>query len=126
MAMKTGLKNNVISLNYEQLKSHAQRMRRNPTDAERLLWKVLSEDKLGFRFRRQHIIGDFIVDFACLRYGLIIEIDGGYHACPEQQIQDEQRTVFLQSRGFQVIRFSNEEVLNDLDYVINSIKQQLQ
>jgi very-short-patch-repair endonuclease len=126
LAMKTGFRNNIVSPNYQFLKENARRMRAYPTDAERLLWKVISEDKLGVRFRRQHIIGDYIVDFACLRNGLIIEIDGGYHANPEQQIEDEQRTVFLQSRGFQVIRFTNEEVLNNLDYDINSIKQNLQ
>ena len=75
---------------------------------------------------RQHIIGDYIVDFVCEDDGLIIEVDGGYHSEPSQIQSDELRTQFLQSMGFRVIRFSNEEILFNIDSVIEKIELELE
>jgi len=87
-----------------------------------ILWKFLRSDQLGAHFRRQHIIGDYIADFSCLPLRLIIELDGGYHELPTQQVNDEERTKWLENKGFKVIRFSNEEVLGDIEGTIIKIK----
>lgn len=109
--------------NYGVLKANAKKNRKNPTEAESCLWHHLSKDELGVRFRRQHIIDNFIVDFACLKKKLIIEIDGGYHFEEEQQSSDEARTAILGKMGFKVIRFTNEEVLFDIENTISKIKE---
>lgn len=74
---------------------------------------------------RQHIIGDYIVDFVCEDKGLILEIDGAYHNEPRQEESDKLRTLFLESMGFHVIRFTNEEVLENIESVIDRIKENL-
>ena len=96
------------------------------TEAESVLWKHLKGRSLGHSFLRQHIIGDYIVDFLCKDDGLIIEIDGAYHSEPSQMIVDEQRSAFLQSKGFRVIRFSNDEVLFGIDQVLQTIEKELE
>ena len=78
---------------------------------------------MGYRFRRQHPIGDYIPDFVCLPKRLVIEIDGGYHFIGNQQINDQERTHYLNLHGFDVIRFSNEEILGDTDNVIMKIQK---
>ena len=103
----------------------AKEMRNNMTDAEKLLWEALGAKNTGDKFRRQHIIGDFIADFVCLPKRLIIEVDGGYHNDDTQQSLDEQRTKILNHLGFEVIRFTNEEVLGNLDGVVNQIEEKL-
>lgn len=108
--------------NYDLLKANARNYRKNPTEAESCLWHYLSKDELGVRFRRQHVVGNFIVDFACLKKKLIIEVDGGYHFEEEQQISDEARTAIFEDMGFRVIRFTNEEVLFDTENTILRIK----
>ena len=110
---------------YHILREHAAYNRNNPTEAEALLWNYLSADGLGVTFKRQHIIGDFIVDFVCLTSKLIIELDGGYHQLEQQQISDAQRTEWLENRGFKVIRFTNEELFNGLDKVLDEIKDNI-
>jgi len=75
---------------------------------------------------RQHIIGDYIVDFVALEVGLIIEVDGAYHSERQQEEDDERRTRELKTMGFEVIRFTNEEVLYDTNKVIEDIIQKLQ
>ena len=111
------------SLDYKLLLDNARRQRENPTEAEALMWKYLSGDKLGEHFRRQHPIDNYIADFVCLRKQLIIEIDGGYHEDIDQQKRDDFRTRELAKKGFQVIRFTNEEVLADTDRVVSDISQ---
>lgn len=96
---------------YVQLKEHAEHMRKNPTEAETVLWEMLRGKNLGDKFRRQYVIGDYIADFVCLEKQLVIEVDGEYHSDPEQQEKDRWRTNFLQSKGFSVLRFTNNEVL---------------
>lgn len=112
---------------YNLLKEKAKEMRNKPTDAEKMLWNVLSNKKVdGFKFRRQHIIGEYIVDFVCLDKRLIIEVDGSIHKLPEQKAHDETRTDWLQSKGFKVIRISNNQILTDLFTTTEFIRKELQ
>jgi len=114
-------------LNYGLLLDYSKKMRNKPTEAERLLWNVLSNKKLdGYKFRRQHIIGNYIVDFICLKTNLIIEIDGSIHQLPENKTSDKERTKWLEHEGYRVIRFTNTEVLSNLDKVLEEIKQELE
>ena len=100
-----------VSGNYLLLQDKAKEMRNNPTPAEAVLWKCLKNKELGIKFRRQHIIDEFIVDFVNLETVLIIEVDGGYHNKEDQKISDQERTEILERKGFKIIRFLNEEVL---------------
>lgn len=110
---------------YVLLKEFAKKNRENMTLAEQVLWEELKKNQTGHRFLRQHIIGDYIVDFLCKDDGLIVEVDGGYHAEREQQEDDALRTQFLESMGFRVIRFTNEEVLYDTENTIQEIENKL-
>ena len=110
---------------YMILKANARKNRRGTTDAEAVLWEYLKCYKRTFHFRRQHMIGDYIVDFACLSNGLVIEVDGEYHFTEEQQMLDNIRTEYLESKGFHVIRFTNQQVLNDINAVKASIEEYL-
>lgn len=98
---------------YGVLKAFAAENRRHMTGAEQMLWKTLSHNPYKIKFRRQHIIGDFIVDFVCLQCRLVIEIDGAYHAERDQQYLDELRTKDLKEMGYNVIRFDNDDVFKD-------------
>ena len=122
MCIKGSVRHSADVMEYPLLWAFAKENRNNPTEAESLLWFYLSNKQLGVRFRRQHIIGQYIADFACLEKMLIIELDGGYHSLPEQQISDGQRTANLQERGYRVIRFTNEELFNGIDLVLTKIK----
>ena len=107
---------------YEILRAFARENRKNATLAEDFLWEHLRDNALGVKFLRQHIIGDYIADFLSRKGNLIIEVDGGYHAERQQQEDDTIRGRWLESMGFHVLRFSNEEVLYDTDSVIQQIK----
>ncbi|MBO4905609.1 MAG: endonuclease domain-containing protein [Bacteroidaceae bacterium] len=111
---------------YDLLKEFARINRQNPTFAEQILWQYLRDQALGTKFFRQYIIADYIVDFVSLQHQLVIEVDGAYHSEFEQMEYDELRTQHLESFGFFVIRFSNEQVQNDMPSVIDSIKSKLQ
>jgi 5-methyltetrahydrofolate--homocysteine methyltransferase len=107
---------------YPLLKEYAIKHRFNPTQSEEVIWNFLKSKKLeGFKFRRQHIIGNYITDFVCLRRMLVIEIDGLIHQLPENKDSDEARTLFLNWKGFKVIRFQNHEVINSTEEVLNTI-----
>lgn len=110
---------------YGLLKESAKKMRKRPTEAESVMWNFLCNNQLGVKFRRQHIIGDYIVDFVSLKTKLVIEIDGGIHNKPEQIAHDQVRTEFLTSKGYHVLRFSNEQVISDPDQIIKSIENWL-
>ena len=110
---------------YELLKQHAKELRNRPTDAERLLWNILKDRDSGYAFRQQHIIGDYIVDFVCLKSKLIVELDGGYHADAEQKEEDRIRENDLKHLGFRVIRFTNEDVFHNLEFVKQKILSNL-
>ena len=106
------------------MKLLARKLRKESTDAERVLWKHLRNRQLaGHKFRRQEIIGNYIVDFLCLEAKLIIEVDGSQHM--EQMNYDNERTEYLQSLGHKVIRFWNHEVLNNTEAVLEKIYHEL-
>ncbi|MCC6288598.1 MAG: DUF559 domain-containing protein [Chitinophagaceae bacterium] len=111
---------------YRHLKDFAVQQKQNPTEAEKVLWQLLKGKKLdSYKFRRQHIILQFISDFVCLSKKLIIELDGGVHDLPESKINDQQRTEILESKGYKVLRFKNDEILQDSDNVLNKITEAL-
>ena len=110
---------------YGILKGFARENRKKATLAEQILWEELRNDKLGVKFLRQHIIGDYIVDFVSRSNGLVIEVDGAYHLERQQEINDEIRTLDLERLGYHVIRFSNEDVMLNLDSVIEEIEKSI-
>ena len=102
------------------MKTLARKLRKEATDAERLLWKHLRAHRMaGYKFRRQAVIEPYIVDFLCLEARLVIEADGGQHM--ELANEDKKRTVFLESLGYRVMRFWNHEILGDIDTVLDRI-----
>jgi very-short-patch-repair endonuclease len=99
----------------------AKELRKNSTDAERLLWRHLKARQLeGLKFRRQEQIGRFIADFVCYERGMIIEADGGQHAVEREK--DAERTQWLNSQGFTVLRFWNNEILTNIDGVLEVVR----
>lgn len=113
------------ALCYKLLKQFAKHNRQHATAAESILWDFLRGNRLGQQFRRQHIIGMFIADFVSLDSMLIIELDGGYHSIPEQQISDAERTAWLNGQGYKVIRFTNDEVIGNTEQVLKTIKDNI-
>ena len=104
--------------------TRARNLRKVASDAESQLWRELRARRLnGFKFKRQVQLGSFIVDFACLETGLIIEADGGHHL--EQQIHDEARTRWLRANGYRVLRFWNDGILLRLPDVLEQIIRHL-
>lgn len=108
---------------YKLLKEFARINRANQTLAEKVLWSQIRGGVLGTKVLRQHIIGDYIVDFLVPYYNLVIEVDGGYHAEREQQEDDLLRSEALYRMGFYVTRFTNEQVLHDTEATIEKIKE---
>ena len=105
-------------------KRNARDLRRNLTDAERALWRHLRQRQVaGLKFRRQHPIGHYILDFVCLEARLVIELDGGHHA--ERLTEDQERTAWLEARGYRVLRFWNTEVLENPEGVLEVILRPL-
>jgi very-short-patch-repair endonuclease len=104
----------------------ARELRRRQTEAERILWFKLRDNQLdGVKFRRQESIGSYIVDFVSFEYKLVIEIDGSPHKETITKSRDRQRTIWLRSEGFKVLRFWNGEIINDFDAVIRKVKANL-
>ncbi|MFT4202320.1 MAG: class I tRNA ligase family protein [Chitinophagaceae bacterium] len=112
--------------NWGILKEYARDNRQNQTDAENRLWQKLRSNQLGEKVRRQHLIQGYIADFVFLNSYLVVEIDGGYHDATEQKKYDDARTRYLEEFGYKVIRFTNEEVTNDVNKVILDIKTALE
>ena len=110
---------------YGLLKENARDNRKNMTEAESIFWSLVKGGSLGQRCLRQHIIGDYIVDFLFRKSKVIVEIDGGYHFTEKQQTDDAVRTDWLEKKGYKVIRFTNEQVLCDTDNVIKELKKSL-
>lgn len=98
----------------------AKELRHEMTNVERKLWKALSAKKLGYKFRRQQAIGEYIVDFVCMDKKLVIELDGGQHA-EIKTAHDKKRTDFLNRNGYTVLRFWNSEVIESLEGVVGLI-----
>ena len=105
-------------------RTHASELRKELTPAERKLWSLIRNDQLGVNFRRQHAVGNYIPDFVCVQKKLIIELDGSQHL--EQQEYDQERTIILDSLGYKVIRFWNNDVTNKIDGVILAILHALE
>ena len=108
---------------WEILKANSRESRQNLTEAENIVWGLLRNNQIGYKIRRQHAINGYIADFVCLTKGLVIEIDGGYHEVTKEE--DNIRTKVLNDEGFDVIRFSNSEVIDDSQKVVKAIKDAL-
>ncbi|MEQ8327640.1 MAG: endonuclease domain-containing protein [Parvibaculum sp.] len=100
-------------------------LRKSMTDAERRLWSRLRGNALGFHFRRQHRIGIYVADFVCLERQLVVEADGGQHNLPGGLVRDDRRTAWLNSVGYDVLRFWNNDVLLKTDEVVETIWREL-
>ena len=118
--LRQGRRGDVLPTHYPKYKvqqivqyENARINRKNNTEAEAALWHLLRNSKTGYKFRRQHPIEAFIVDFVCLEKGLVIEVDGGYHNNEEQKNYDDFRAEVLNQKKFTVLRFTNETVLRD-------------
>jgi adenine-specific DNA-methyltransferase len=106
----------------ENTVGRARALRQRSTDAERLLWNRIRDRRLnGVKFRRQHSIAGYIVDFCCVQARLVVELDGGQHA--ERTLNDRERTTVLEAEGYRVIRFWNHEVLTVIDVVLTAIME---
>jgi very-short-patch-repair endonuclease len=105
-----------------RLRSNARVLRKNSTDAERILWSELRDHRLnGAGFRRQVPIGNFVVDFLCHAARLVIELDGGQHFSDEHEIADARRSAIIEAEGLQVLRFSNHDVMTNRAGVLETI-----
>ncbi len=118
--------NSRYSSNRIELKEFRKRLRNRSTSAEATLWNMLKNKKLeGKKFRRQHSLGNFIVDFYCSSDKLIIELDGDPHGDYFQIQRDEKRDAELEEKGFTVLRFENRFVFQEPEFVIDTIKSKL-
>ena len=108
---------------YLLLKENARKNRKRMTEAETVMWERLRRMPRPYSFRRQHVIGDYIVDFVCMFKKLVVEVDGEYHYTDEQQVLDNVRTDFLNRMGYSVIRFANEQVVNNTNDVVAQIEE---
>lgn len=104
----------------------AREFRHPLTPAENMLWRALRARNLGYKFRRQHPIDKFIIDFYCAQAKLCIEVDGPSHLEPEQAEHDAARTAYLVELGYHVIRFTNEEIRKDLNSIVDEIVRQVE
>jgi very-short-patch-repair endonuclease len=103
--------------------TNARALRAGMTDSERKLWSRLRMEQLGVKFRRQHPLGNYIADFACLDPKVIVELDGSQHA--EQPAYDARRDAFFREKGFALLRFATDEPLRNIDGVLTVIAEQL-
>jgi very-short-patch-repair endonuclease len=109
-----------------QLTAVARSLRRNATSAERRLWQGLRREHVAdFRFRRQVILGGFIADFACFEARMVIEVDGAIHATDDEIARDVARSAALAAQGYDILRFTNDDVFHNLDGVLDTIHMRL-
>lgn len=106
-----------------QLTQRSRDMRHPLTPAEAKVWARVRNQQLGYKIRRQHLIGHFIADFYCAQAKLVIEIDGDSHTEPDQAEYDAARTVWLEERGYRVLRFQNTEVHQNLEAVLEALQR---
>jgi very-short-patch-repair endonuclease len=105
-----------------RMRTHARSLRREQTDAERIIWFALRANRLaGVKFRRQIPIGPYIVDFVASEKMLVVEIDGGQHYEAAHEVRDARRDSYLAARGFRVLRFSNHDVMSNRSGVLETI-----
>jgi very-short-patch-repair endonuclease len=109
--------------NIPQYATRRQELRNNATQPEQKLWATLRSKQLGVKFRRQHGIGHYIVDFYCPECKLVIEVDGDSHYIDDARQKDAQRDAYLQQLGLQVLRFTNEEINQNMAGVYEAIKR---
>lgn len=109
-------------VSHSLLKQYAEENKLFMTEAERVLWKLLKAKGIGVKFRRQHVIGNYIADFANLHYKLIVEVDGKYHFKGDQPIADEERTAELNQMGYTVVRLTNEEIMGNPQKVLHQLE----
>lgn len=110
--------------NLKILEERRKKLRKNLTPAEAVLWKHLQHSQLeGRKFRRQHSVGYFVLDFYCPAEKLAVELDGAHHFTDEGYEYDKERTAFINAAGIRVIRFENKEVFNNLESVLEEIKR---
>jgi very-short-patch-repair endonuclease len=110
----------------KQLTTLARSLRRNATSAERRLWQGLRREQVtGFRFRRQVILGGFVADFACFEARMVIEVDGATHGTDEEIARDAARSAALAAQGYDVLRFTNDDVFHNLNDVLETIHMRL-
>ena len=121
MKNKVPIYNTADTFVYKYIKDARKQLIENPTEAEIILWKHLKSCKTGYKIRRQHVIDKYIVDFVCLSHKLIIEIDGPIHL--RQIEEDRLRTYDLNDKGFNVIRYTNEEVFENAAMVAQKITE---
>ncbi len=117
-----------MTLHYNRTKEKWRRkdLRKKSTKAEKILWEYLRNRKLaGFKFKRQYSVDAFIIDFYCPKVKLGVELDGEVHFTDEAKEYDENRSGFLSDFGIELIRFNNDEVVNNVEMVLNKIKQKL-
>ncbi len=113
---------NSLHHNPPTLTKRARDMRHEPSKAENMLWQVLRNRQVnGLKFRRQHVLDNYIVDFFCVEKSLVIEVDGDSHS--ERVMYDAHRTQWLESQGFKVLRFTNFDVLENLNEVVIRIME---
>ena len=113
--------------NTRSKKPNRSNLRSNSTTAEAVLWTYLQHRKLlGKKFRRQSSVGPYIVDFYCPECRLVIELDGAPHFGPNSEEYDQKRTEYLEKAGLRVIRFENRDVRDNIEFVLEAIKQNLQ
>ncbi|MBK7290426.1 MAG: DUF559 domain-containing protein [Chitinophagaceae bacterium] len=113
-------------ITYPLLKKFAEANRANSTPAEDVLWNLVKTKQLaGHKFRRQHIMGNYIADLVCLKKRLVVEIDGLIHQLPENKESDEIRTKWLNEQGFKVLRVTNEQVINETEKTLELISSTL-
>lgn len=103
----------------------ARELRNNPTKAEEELWKRVSHNQLGLKFRRQHPLSCFIADFYCHKANLVIEVDGKIHDNAEIKNKDMGRTYEIESLGIKILRFTNEDVLGNIEEVLKAVRIEL-
>ena len=108
-----------------EMRERRRELRNNATPEEKLLWEYLRKEKLGVKFRRQHSIGFYVVDFYCPKMKLVVELDGKYHEEENNVEYDKIRTEFFNKFGIKVIRFKNVDVNNNIEDVLAKIKQAL-
>ena len=105
---------------------YAEVLRKNMTEAEKIVWERLSKNKLDVRVRRQHPFNKYIADYYCHELKLVIEIDGGIHLSKENRQYDISRDITLNEFGIQIIRFTNDQVINDIDQIIEELKRKIE
>ena len=109
--------------NLKNYQDRRKELRRKATPAELYLWRYIKNDQInGYRFRRQFGIGGFIVDFYCPKLRLVVEVDGGIHSNPDVARYDDERAEYIRSCFIRIIRFTNDEVLNNIEGVLQTLR----